>query len=108
MENQHNNLPSRVNTHLDGNSKFGREITLTHKDVDVISVIMDINLILPYPLNDAQLERWASTINRLRPDWEVEKLERIVDSFISGDREWQINKGISNIFLADSKSTLNF
>jgi len=81
---------------------------LTPKEINIALTIADINMILAYPLNDNQIEQWAHTIERLRPHWDVEKLEKIVDSFISGDREWQVNKGISNIFLAESKSTLNF
>jgi len=59
-----------------------------------------INLLLPYPLSDNQIEDWLDNIKRLEPNISVQTLNLIIDRFLVGHYKWNSHEALQNIFSA--------
>jgi hypothetical protein len=64
--------------------------------------IFRINLLLPYPLSDNQIEDWLDNIKRLEPNISVQTLNLIIDRFLTGHYKWNSHEALQNIFAAIS------
>jgi hypothetical protein len=73
-------------------------LELKQKEVEISKIAYQINLILPYPLNDFQIADWGKCINRFIPELKLETLQAIVDMFVTGQMEYDKNIGVQNIF----------
>jgi hypothetical protein len=73
---------------------------LNNQELQIASAVWNVNLCVAYPLTDPQIEVWAKTIYRLRPETTVDELNEIMDSFMTGVNEWDTKLGIQNIFKA--------
>lgn len=59
-----------------------------------------INLLLPYPLSDNQIDDWLDNIKRLEPNVSIETLNLIIDHFLTGHYKWNSHEALQNIFSA--------
>jgi hypothetical protein len=59
-----------------------------------------INLLLPYPLSDNQIEDWIDNIKRLEPNISIQTLNLIIDRFLTGHYKWNSHEALQNIFAA--------
>lgn len=67
-------------------------------NVEMAKQIYQINLLIPYPLADSQIEDFANTLEELIPELTPVQLKRMIDRFKVGVYEWDRNKLIQNIF----------
>lgn len=67
---------------------------------NVCKIIFKINLLVPYPLTDRQIEDWSNEIVRLCPQTSPEDLLEIIDKFMVGRYVWDNKSGIQNMFKA--------
>ena len=81
-------------------SKVNTQIKTVSEIEQICKVLWKVNLMLAYPLTDAMIESWVKYLVKERPDLTIEQLDKVVDSFIKGERNYVLNKGITNIFLA--------
>lgn len=56
-----------------------------------------------YPLTDIQIESWSKSINELRPNQDLKKLNAIINMMKIGSIEFNSRLGVQNIFLALKK-----
>lgn len=59
-----------------------------------------INLLLPYPLSDNQIEDWIDNIKRLEPNISIQTLNLIIDRFLTKHYKWNSHEALQNIFAA--------
>lgn len=71
---------------------------LSPKQLEICTSIVDLNMIRQYPLSKDEIEHWAKTITRLKPDVSEEIISKVVDMYLSAEWDWEPEKGIQNIF----------
>lgn len=81
-------------------SKVNTQIKTVSEIEQFCKVLWKVNLMVAYPLTDAMIESWANYLIKEKPKLTIEQLNKIIDSFIKGERNYVLNKGITNIFLA--------
>ena len=64
----------------------------------IAKVLLGINLMITYPLNNSELEAYAKVIDRELPDLDLVKLENLIIDFQVGNKEWNGINYIQNIF----------
>lgn len=74
--------------------------TLSVKEVDIAVEVYKVNLLVPYPLKDYQIDEWAICINKIYPDLDPNLLNRIFEKMMKDEIQWNPKKGIQNIFIA--------
>jgi hypothetical protein len=72
--------------------------SLSTVEIDLARQIYQINLLIPYPLTDSQIEDFSRTLQELVPELTPAQLKRMIDRFKMGIYEWDRNKMIQNIF----------
>lgn|SRR5690606_23183170 len=70
---------------------------------EICRILFGVNMIRDYPLDDNMIRLWATELIRLRPKLTTEKLQSIIDEYLTGVRIWDKNLGIANIIHAIDK-----
>jgi len=60
-------------------------------------MVWRLDMILSFPLSEQQIESWARHIIRLCPDVTKERLEEIIDKYLTGEWTYDKDQGIANI-----------
>lgn len=85
------------------NNTHQSPIVLNDKEKQISSIIYHVNQLTSYPLSDIQIEDWSISINKIRPNQDLEILSSIVSMMKTGAIEYNSRLGIQNIFMALKK-----
>ena len=63
---------------------------------EIANAMKEINLLLSYDLDKERILAYATKLIELYPDLKVEKIDKIMDDFFRGKKEFTPSKGIRN------------
>lgn len=72
--------------------------TISDKCKRIAKVVVDVNLLIPFPLPVDDVVVWSAELERMLPDSELHKLKFMFDCFKREELIWDKTKGIQNIF----------
>ena len=73
---------------------------LNDKEYEIATILWHVNQLTPFPLSDTQIETWSRSVNELRPNIEINRLDKMMRLLKLGEIEWDHKAGIQNIFRA--------
>jgi len=74
-----------------------QNLALKEKEFEIAKMVWRLDMVLSYPLDESQIETWSKHILRLCPDVTAERVSEIVDKFLTGEWDFDKDKGIANI-----------
>lgn len=79
---------------------------------EIIALAQEIerlnDIYIPFPLNDEQILRWATTVYETEKAITPEVLEGIIKKYIKAELYWDKNLGVANIFKAYAPNVFNW
>ena len=63
---------------------------------EIANAMKEINLLSSYDLDKERILAYATKLIKLYPDLKVEKIDKIMDDFFRGKKEFTPSKGIRN------------
>jgi hypothetical protein len=72
--------------------------SLTPFEKGILNVVVDVNSLVPFPMDLTELSAWSRDIFRLQPELDYDALKFLFDAFKKEDIVWDRTKGIQNIF----------
>lgn len=77
--------------------KVNQSLDLSDKQISIALLVVEVNMLIAYPISDNQITDWTRTIDRLVPDLDLNVLGDILDQYKFDRLEWDKSKGIQNI-----------
>lgn len=77
--------------------KVNQSLDLSDKQISIALLVVEVNMLIAYPISDTQITDWTRTIDRLVPDLDLNVLGDILDQYKLDRLEWDKSKGIQNI-----------
>jgi len=64
---------------------------------EVGKMVWRLDMVVAFPLSETQIETWSKHILRLCPEATVERISEVVDMYLTGQWDFDKDKGIANI-----------
>lgn len=77
--------------------KVNQSLDLSGKQISIALLVVEVNMLISYPISDNHITDWTRTIDRLVPDLDLNVLGDILDQYKFDRLEWDKSKGIQNI-----------
>lgn len=83
---------------LQKREQHGTLSTVSDKCVRIAKVVVDVNMLVGFPMQAEEIVEWSAELERMLPDSELHKLKFMFDCYKRDELVWDKQKGIQNIF----------